>query len=78
MLPDQLQHKNMVYFIEKLPRLNRRTRSLAIKRKLILKAKHSRMMAKGLYRNVDNPTGSDNIVALQRTFLGRLNSVGIE
>ena len=44
--------------------------SLVIKRKLILKAKHSRMMAWGLYCNVDNPTGSDNIVALKRTFLG--------
>ncbi len=78
MLPKQLHQKNMIYFIEKLQRLNRRTRSLVIKRKLILTAKHSRIMAMGLYCNVENPTGSDNIVALQRTFLGRLNSVGIE
>jgi len=68
----------MIYFIEKLSRLNRRTRPLIIKRKLIIRAKHSRIMARDLYRNVDKPTGSDNIVALQRTFLGRLNSVGIE
>ena len=36
------------------------------------------MMAKGISCNVDHPTGLDNIVALQRTFLGRRHSVGME
>ena len=51
MLPKQLL-KKMVYFIEKMQRLNRPTRSLIVKRKFIAKARDSRLRARGLYGEV--------------------------
>jgi hypothetical protein len=36
------------------------------------------MMAQGISCNADHPAGLDNIVALQRPFLGRRHSVGLE
>ena len=53
-------------------------RSLVIKRKLIIKVAPSRIRARDLDRNIDHPTGSDNIVAWLGTFLGRLNSVVVD
>jgi len=54
MLPKQWRHKNMIYFIEKMKRLHCHMKFLVIKRKLIVKAKHSRIKARDLYRQVDD------------------------
>jgi hypothetical protein len=36
------------------------------------------MRARVLWRKVDSPTGSDNLVGLQKTFLGRLNIAEVD
>jgi hypothetical protein len=64
--------------MEKLQRLNHRRRSPTVKRKLIAKAKLSGMMASDLYRNVAGQSGSGNIIALQRIFLGSLNIMVVD
>jgi len=48
------RHKNMIYFIEKIIEIKSPHKVSVIKRKLIVKAKHSRIMAMDLYGNVDN------------------------
>lgn len=78
MLPKQLWQKNMIYFIEKMYRLDRPIRSLVIKRKFIANAKNSRIRARDLYRKGKKLTGSDNRVAWRRTFLGPLYIVKVD
>ena len=68
----------MIYFMEKLQRLNHRRGSRPIKSKLIAKARLSGMMASDLYRNVAGQTGWGNIIALQRIILGSLNVIVVD
>ena len=53
-------------------------KSLVIKRKLIVEARHSRIMAWDLDGKFAHPIGSDNRVALPRTVLGRRNIVALD
>ena len=58
-----------------MQRLNRRTRSLVIKRKFIAKTKKSRIRARDLCRKDKKLTGSHNRVAWRITSLGPFYSV---